>query len=519
MVTITEYDEKWMTADDAGVDFNGDLNSREGIDLITTWLRESGKAKLLTKADEIVLSEKIEECRVSIVALIAITRPSIDRFNEIANRPPSEPDEEEEEGDLFPSSSTRISEETRKRMLALARRLERFRKSLLAVPFHPKTNGLTDEHVALLEKAGKYVRDHMVHHSWLKGIPEKLQELIAELENLDQIKTRILQVLKKAGITESTFIRQVDQAQSTGRGWPNLERRFNESRDRIADLAKKLNLQRKREEELILEAGVPRQILIAICSELEGLQSELVRTKQAFAEANLRLVISVAKRYRDRGLPFMDLIQEGNLGLLKAIEKFDHHLGFKFSTYATYWIKQSISRSLGDRSRTIRLPVHLQDEIRKIQKVRDSLTGSLGREPRVEEVAAQTGESPERIRSLEDLVTPIVSLHSAVDDEGKLELEEVIPDATHRSPRENLDEVSALEDVEAALTRLPEREREIVRLRYGLKDGKNYTLEELGQMMGVTRERVRQLEMKALKFLRHPVVGKKLISHLTHWDN
>ncbi len=515
MVTPYENDERRPTTEEAGFDFDGDFSSSEGVDLITTWLRESGRAKLLTKEDEVTLSERMEEARLGILAQIGITLLAVERFKEIANRPVTESEEEEDlDVDSLPTSALPLSEETRAMMLRLSRRMERFRKDLLAASPDTKGNDLSTAQAQVLNKAELYLRTNAVHHTWLNGISDRLVAIERSLRDLKRRQDLNERKLKSAGTTESGFLRQVSRARETGKGWSVLERRFSSSQSAVRALEQEIESIQHDRTDLFCEAGVPPAVLTWICHRVEEYQTELIRTKQRFAEANLRLVISVAKRYRDRGLPFLDLIQEGNLGLLRAIEKFDYHRGFKFSTYATYWIRQSISRSIGDRSRTVRLPVHLQDNLRRVQRVKDHLTSSLGREPSMDEVAQEIGESCERLRQMESLSLSFVSLDTPIDEEGKLELAEVIPDQAHHSPLDSLEEQSALTDVEEALTHLPEREREIVRLRYGLKDGKYYTLEELGQMLGVTRERVRQLEMKALKVLRHPMIGKRLMAHV-----
>lgn len=515
MVTTYDSEERRPTTEEAGFDFDGDFSSNEGVDLITTWLRESGRAKLLTKEDEVTLSERMEEARLGILSQIGMTHLGVERFKEIANRPVTEAEEEEDlDPESLPTSSLPLTEETRATMLRLARKMEKFRKDLFTEGSETKGKGVNPVQIQVLNKAELYLRTHAVHHTWLNGIPERLVAIERALRDLNRRKDLNDRKLKNAGTTEAGFLRQVARAKETGKGWPALERRFSMSQSELRTWEQEMEGIQRAGNELVDEAGIPPVVLSWICHRIEEYQNELIRTKQRFAEANLRLVISVAKRYRDRGLPFLDLIQEGNLGLLRAIEKFDYHRGFKFSTYATYWIRQSISRSIGDRSRTVRLPVHLQDNLRRVQRVKDHLTSALGREPSMDEVANEIGETSERLRQMENLTLSFVSLDTPIDEEGKLELAEVIPDQGHHSPLESLEEQSALTDVEEALTHLPEREREIVRLRYGLKDGKYYTLEELGQMLGVTRERVRQLEMKALKVLRHPMIGKRLQAHI-----
>ncbi|MCA9424094.1 MAG: sigma-70 family RNA polymerase sigma factor [Candidatus Omnitrophica bacterium] len=503
--------------DEAGFDFDSDVTSSEGIDLVTTWLRESGKAPLLSKDEEIELAAKIEECRQSILATIAPTKVTIDKLKEIVNSveelAPTEVDEESDD-EVLQTASGPLTEENAAVMKKLSRSFERIRKRLVEET-DSEDRGSVRETVGLsIDKAREALEKNPLHHTWIIDCAQELQDIQKEIGNVAQRKGGYTRILSSAGMSEEKFLESIDKRRKSGRGWKTLEKRFGKTREELDELADNLLSCCYDEQQLIDRAGVPKESLRLLCRRVQKIQTELVEAKHLFAEANLRLVISVAKRYRDRGLPFLDLIQEGNFGLLRAIEKFDHHRGFKFSTYATYWIRQSISRSIGDRSRTVRLPVHLQDNIRKLQKAKDELEMTLGREPSVEEVAAKIGESVEKTRMMENLTLSFVSLDTPIDDDGKLELAEVIPDHIHSSPVEEMDKKAALADIEEALTNLSDREREIVRLRYGLNDGKAHTLEELGQMLGVTRERVRQLEMKALRILRHPMVGKRLMDHV-----
>jgi len=281
--------------------------------------------------------------------------------------------------------------------------------------------------------------------------------------------------------------------------------------DEELDLARRIDTGRKAKSELSRKTTRKRT---SDCARLEALVDDGMQARDHIIKANTRLVVSVAKRYIGRGVPFLDLIQEGNLGLMKAVEKYDYRRGFRFSTYATWWIRQTITRAIADQARTIRVPVHMIDRIRQIYKATHELEQTLGRVPNAEELAVALDLNLSKVQWILKVSRLPLSLESPVGDDEDSELGMFIEDDTTPTPMQSVYQSMLREKIDDILTTLSPREARVLRLRFGLDDGNAYTLEEVGQKFGLTRERIRQIEGKALRRLRHPRRSRQLKEYL-----
>jgi RNA polymerase primary sigma factor len=282
------------------------------------------------------------------------------------------------------------------------------------------------------------------------------------------------------------------------------------STEEEVSLAKRIERGNEAEEELIrLNGKVDRR------AELQGFVQDARAARDHLIKANTRLVVSIAKKYMGRGVPFLDLIQEGNLGLMKAVEKFDYHRGYRFSTYATWWIRQTITRAIADQGRTIRVPVHMSDRIRRLYKVARQLEQDLGRKPTPEEIADVMGVDSRKVQWMMRVSWRPLSLESPVGEDEDTELGSFVEDDNTLTPTQSAYQNLLREKIEEVLATLSPREARILRLRFGLHNGRPYTLEEVGQKFGLTRERIRQIEGKALRRLRHPRRARQLRDYLS----
>ena len=354
-----------------------------------------------------------------------------------------------------------------------------------------------------------------------QDVQSEVQDATLTPELLDLVADVMAEFKKSGSITVNQLFDKIDKQQVNPAQMEEIYRLFDQAGIQVVD---ELVRDKDLYDQLLKEVSMddPVKMYLKDIGKVPLLQPEeeieLARqmtdgdevAKQKLSEANLRLVVSIAKRYMGRGMQFLDLIQEGNLGLMKAVEKFDYQKGFKFSTYATWWIRQAITRAIADQARTIRIPVHMVETINKLIRVSRKLLQELGREPLPEEIAKEMDIDEARVREIQKIAQDPVSLETPIGEEEDSHLSDFIEDEGSAAPVESVSFIMLKEQLIGVLNTLTPREEKVLRLRYGIDDGRQRTLEEVGKEFNVTRERIRQIEAKALKKLRNPSRSKRL---------